>query len=84
MRYVIVLGGVLWSPLNFSMFAQAVPVAWLFGSYLKSRYPDWWSKYAYVLSSALSAGIGISAIVQFFAITTPNVTVSGGTLHMEL
>ncbi|EME78963.1 uncharacterized protein MYCFIDRAFT_143283 [Pseudocercospora fijiensis CIRAD86] len=72
---LLLLGGVLWAPLNFSMFAQAVPFAWFFGSYIKTRSPGWWSKYAMVLSTALTAGIGVSALVQFFAITNAKVEV---------
>ncbi len=36
----------------------------------------WWQKYAYVLTSSLSAAIGLSAIVIFFALQWPGVELS--------
>lgn len=70
------MGGILWAPMNLSMFWQAVPFAWFFGVYVKDRYPGWWAKYALVFSTAMTSGIAVSALVQFFAITNTGVTVS--------
>ncbi|RDW61371.1 hypothetical protein BP5796_11263 [Coleophoma crateriformis] len=71
---VMMMGGVLWAPVNFSEVWQALPFAWFFGSYIKSRYLAWWSKYAYVLSSALTAGIAFSALIQFVALENNNIS----------
>jgi hypothetical protein len=73
---LLVMGGIMWAPMNLSMFWQSLLFSWIFGSYIKNRWPGWWAKYALVLSSALTAGIALSALVQFFAITNADVTVS--------
>jgi len=36
--------------------------------YIKGRFLAFWSKYNYILSSALSTGVAISALVQFVAL----------------
>ncbi|KAL7906470.1 OPT oligopeptide transporter domain-containing protein [Trichoderma velutinum] len=71
---VMLLGGVLWAPLNLSMFWGALLFSYIFGVFIKDRWPGWWAKYALVLSSALTAGIVLSALVQFFAITNAGVS----------
>ena len=38
-------GGFLWAPYNLSNIWPAVPVAWLFNSYIRRRFLGWWSKY---------------------------------------
>lgn len=69
------MGGIMWAPMNFSMFWQALPFAWLFGVYIKDRWPGWWAKYALIMSSALGVGIALSTLVQFFALTNRDVQV---------
>ncbi|KAJ5806846.1 OPT oligopeptide transporter [Penicillium riverlandense] len=44
--------------------------------YLKSRKPQWWAKYNYVLSAALDSGVAVSAIVIFFTLVLPRVSLS--------
>lgn len=63
-----VFGSLIWAAMNFSNLFGALPIAWFFGSYVKTRYPDWWAKYTYVTSTAIIAGIALSALVQFFAV----------------
>ncbi|KAH8887251.1 OPT superfamily oligopeptide transporter [Thozetella sp. PMI_491] len=72
---VMMMGGIMWAPLNLSMMWQSLPFSWFFGVYIKDRWPGWWAKYALVLSTALTGGIALSALVQFFAITNSEVTV---------
>lgn len=36
--------------------------------WLPRRNLAWWTKYTYVLSAALTAGVAISALVMFFAV----------------
>ncbi|UKZ81465.1 hypothetical protein TrVFT333_009237 [Trichoderma virens FT-333] len=71
---VMLLGGVVWAPLNLSMFWGTLLFSYIFGVFIKGRWPAWWDKYALVLSSALTAGIVLSALVQFFAIANAGVS----------
>ncbi|EHK17282.1 uncharacterized protein TRIVIDRAFT_161010 [Trichoderma virens Gv29-8] len=71
---VMLLGGVVWAPLNLSMFWGTLLFSYIFGIFIKGRWPAWWDKYALVLSSALTAGIVLSALVQFFAIANAGVS----------
>ncbi|KAJ5719882.1 hypothetical protein N7493_006760 [Penicillium malachiteum] len=72
---VMMLGGVLWAPMNLSMFWQSLMLAWVFGVWVKSRFPDWWNKYVFVLGASLTTGVAVASLVQFFAITNADVTV---------
>lgn len=54
--------------IGFSYAFPAVPVAWFSWIYIRGRYLDFWSKYNFVLSAALSAGIAISAIIMLFSV----------------
>ncbi|KAK8430914.1 OPT oligopeptide transporter protein-domain-containing protein [Phyllosticta citricarpa] len=62
-----------WALYNLSYYWPHVPIAWLSMVYLKTRFMGFWSKYNYVTSAALSAGVVISAIVIFFALQYPGV-----------
>lgn len=72
---VLMYGGNLFSPVNFSMTWPNIPIAFLFMHYIKSRFLPWWSKYNYILTSALTAGIAFSAIIQFLALDIHEVDV---------
>ncbi|OAA70800.1 Tetrapeptide transporter, OPT1/isp4 [Akanthomyces lecanii RCEF 1005] len=65
---VMLFGGIQWAPYNISYMWAAVPPGALSWLYMRKRFLGWWSKYNFVLSAALSCGIAISAIVQFFAV----------------
>ncbi|QYT00822.1 hypothetical protein H0G86_007889 [Trichoderma simmonsii] len=67
-------GGMYWAPYNLCYIWPAVPVAFLSWIYIKKRFLTLWSKYNFVLSAAFSAGIAISAIIQFFALTYRGIT----------
>lgn len=69
--------------MNLSMFWQALILAWVFGVWIKSRYPDWWNKYVFVLGASLTTGVAVASLVQFFAITNANVTVSEPFFHLS-
>ncbi|RAH43933.1 small oligopeptide transporter, OPT family [Aspergillus brunneoviolaceus CBS 621.78] len=43
----------------------------IFNGILKRRKPAWWSKYNYVLSAALDAGVAVATVIIFFCITLP-------------
>jgi hypothetical protein len=70
-----VIAPVLWAPLNFSNLWGALPISFVAGYYVKTRYVDWWNKYNYVLSTALISGIAISLIIQTLAITNQGLAV---------
>jgi len=65
---VLLTGGLVWAPYSLANVIPVIPVAWFFNVYLKRRYLAWWSKYNYILTSAFSCGIALSAIVQYFAL----------------
>lgn len=72
----IVVGPILWAPLNFSMIWQGLPVSFVFGYWIKYRYVEWWNKYNYITSTALLSGIAFSIIIQFVGLTNRGITVS--------
>ncbi|CAN3356243.1 oligopeptide transporter 2 [Diutina catenulata] len=51
---------------------QSLYVSILFMGVLFKRYNAWWSKYAYVLASAIPAGIALAGVVIFFALEYTN------------
>ncbi|KAJ3495330.1 hypothetical protein NLG97_g3470 [Lecanicillium saksenae] len=65
---ILLYGGIYWAPYNISYMWAAVPPAAMSWLYLRKRFLGWWSKYNFVLSAALSCGIAISGIIQFFAV----------------
>ena len=72
----IMLGAMAWlppaTPLSFWSWAL---FGLLFNYYIKKRFNGWWSTYNYITAAGLDAGLIISTIVIFFAITLPNVTI---------
>ncbi|KAK5995245.1 Oligopeptide transporter 2 [Cladobotryum mycophilum] len=61
-------GALQWAPYSFSYAWPGVPVAWFSWIFIRNRYLAFWSKYNFVLSASLSAGIAISAIVMLFSV----------------
>lgn len=72
----IMLGAMGWlppaTPLSFSTWAL---FGLLFNHVLKNRYRGWWHNYNFVTAAGLDAGLIISTIVIFFAITLPGVEI---------
>lgn len=72
----IMLGAMGWlppaTPLSFSTWGM---FAILFNHFIRKRFHGWWSTYNYITAAALDAGLIISTIVIFFAITLPGVTI---------
>ena len=56
---VLLHGASRWAPYNLSYYWPHVPVAFVSMIYLKKRFLGLWSKYNYVTSAALSAGVDI-------------------------
>ncbi|KAJ9409496.1 hypothetical protein DTO045G8_2851 [Paecilomyces variotii] len=57
-------------------YSTAFVVSLIFNKIIKSRKPHWWSKYNYVLSAALDSGVATSAIVIFFTLVLPGVSLN--------
>ncbi|KAK9443431.1 small oligopeptide transporter, OPT family protein [Metarhizium brunneum] len=72
----IMLGAMAWlppaTPLSFSSWGI---VGLIFNKWIRNRWNGWWTTYNYTTAAALDAGLILSTIVIFFAITFPNVTV---------
>lgn len=72
----VMLGAMAWlppaTPLSFSTWAI---VGLVFNRWIRKRWTGWWNTYAYTTAAALDAGLIISTIVVFFAITFPDVTI---------
>ncbi|KAB8070934.1 OPT oligopeptide transporter protein-domain-containing protein [Aspergillus leporis] len=57
-------------------YSTAFVVSLVFNKIIKGRKPNWWAKYNYVLSAALDSGVAVSAILIFFALVLPGVSLS--------
>ncbi|KAG2734613.1 hypothetical protein G9P44_002619 [Scheffersomyces stipitis] len=65
----VVIGGFLiYAPYNLSYYTAGLYASFAFMYYIKRRYEGWWSKYNYILSAGLSAGVAFSGIIIFFAV----------------
>lgn len=72
----IMLGAMAWLPpaTPLSFWSWAI-FGLLFNYYIKKRFNGWWSTYNYITAAGLDAGLILSTIVIFFAITLPDVTI---------
>ncbi|KAE8155974.1 OPT oligopeptide transporter protein-domain-containing protein [Aspergillus tamarii] len=57
-------------------YSTAFVVSLIFNKIIKGRRPNWWAKYNYVLSAALDSGVAVSAILIFFSLVLPGVSLS--------
>ncbi|CAN6658098.1 oligopeptide transporter 2 [Trichomonascus vanleenenianus] len=65
----VMLGGMFsFAPYSAVHYTEGFYVGLTFMYYIKRRFPQWWGKYNYVLYSAISAGLGLAAIIIFFAV----------------
>ena len=62
---VIIGGFLVYAPMNLLYLTGGFYLSYLFMYHIKRNYPAWWEKYNYVLTSALSAGVAMSAIMIF-------------------
>ncbi|KAG6030530.1 hypothetical protein E4U41_007811 [Claviceps citrina] len=66
---VLIIQGIQhWAPSNLAYKTPGFILSYIFMYWLPRHRLAWWSKYNYVLSAALTAGVAISALVQFFAV----------------
>ncbi|KAH7013712.1 small oligopeptide transporter [Ilyonectria destructans] len=72
----VMLGAMAWlppaTPLSFSTWAI---VGLIVNKWVRTKWNGWWKTYAYTTAAALDAGLIISTIIIFFAITFPGVTI---------
>ncbi|KAG9320139.1 hypothetical protein KVV02_000716, partial [Mortierella alpina] len=67
------LGGGPYPPAGASIMPTWAFLGFVFNFVIKRRHFGWWSKYNYVMSAALDAGVAISALVIFFALQNNNI-----------
>lgn len=65
---LVIMGFLNFAPYNLSYYTTAFYVSFIFMCYIRKRYVLWFQKYTYVLSSGLSAGIALSAIIIYFSV----------------
>lgn len=65
----LIIGGFLiYAPYNLAYYTPGLIAAYFFMHFIKKRYLNWFKKYNYVLSGALTAGVAFSSIIIFFAV----------------
>ncbi|KAK9465586.1 OPT oligopeptide transporter protein-domain-containing protein [Lipomyces arxii] len=60
------------SAYNLSYYTPGLQISFMFMYIIRRRYLAWWTKYNYVLTAALSAGVAFSAIFIFVAFYVSN------------
>ncbi|KAK7203707.1 OPT oligopeptide transporter protein-domain-containing protein [Myxozyma melibiosi] len=63
------------STYNLSYYTPGLVMGYIFNRYIKHRYVRWWTKYNYVLTSGLSAGMAFGGIVIFLTLQYTNTSV---------
>ncbi|KAK9366130.1 OPT oligopeptide transporter protein-domain-containing protein [Lipomyces kononenkoae] len=53
---------------NLSYYTPGIQFSFVFMYYIRRRYLGWWTKYNYVLTSALAAGVAFSGIIIFASV----------------
>ncbi|KAL8283781.1 hypothetical protein RQP46_005213 [Phenoliferia psychrophenolica] len=67
-----IYGALNWAPYNLSYLTPGIPIAIYFQGYLRRNRLAWWTKYNYILASALTAAVSIFGVIWFFAILYKN------------
>lgn len=66
---VLIIGGFLiYAPYNLSYITPGLIASYFFMHVIRKRYVNWFQKYNYLLSGALTAGVAFSSIIIFFAV----------------
>ncbi|KAK9464999.1 OPT oligopeptide transporter protein-domain-containing protein [Lipomyces arxii] len=75
---VLFLGGMgrFQSLYNLAYYTPGLQFSFVFMYYIRRHYLAWWTKYNYVLTSALSAGVAFGAILIFATVQVTNVHLS--------
>ncbi|KUI55032.1 Oligopeptide transporter 2 [Cytospora mali] len=67
---ILIIQGIQhWAPSNLSYKSPGMILSFIFMYWIPRRHLAWWEKYNYVLSAALTAGVAVSALVMFFAVS---------------
>ncbi|GMK55614.1 hypothetical protein CspeluHIS016_0206700 [Cutaneotrichosporon spelunceum] len=69
-------GALSWAPYNMSHQLPGVIMTYISWVIIKPRFLAFWARYNYVLYSAFVTGVAISAIVVFFALQVPEVSLT--------
>ncbi|GEQ68736.1 hypothetical protein JCM33374_g2404 [Metschnikowia sp. JCM 33374] len=65
----LIIGGFLiYAPYGLSYYTPGMIVSYFFMHVIRKKYVNWFKKYNYVLSGALSAGLAFSSIIIFFTV----------------
>ncbi|KAK9236835.1 OPT oligopeptide transporter protein-domain-containing protein [Lipomyces kononenkoae] len=62
------------SAYNLSYYTPGIEIGFIFMYYVRRRYLSWWTKYNYVLTSALGAGVAFGGIVIFATLQSTQTT----------
>ncbi|KAM9937019.1 hypothetical protein OXX80_003435 [Metschnikowia pulcherrima] len=66
---VLIIGGFLiYAPYNLSYYTPGLIASYFFMHVIRNRYINWFKKYNFLLSGALTAGVAFSSIIIFFAV----------------
>ncbi|KAG7665263.1 OPT6 [[Candida] subhashii] len=73
----VIIGGFLdFAPYNLSYYTGGLYLSYIFMYEIKRNYLLWWEKYNYILTSALSAGVATSALLIFFTVQYPQLSLN--------
>ncbi|KAK9464998.1 OPT oligopeptide transporter protein-domain-containing protein [Lipomyces arxii] len=61
---------------NLSYYTPGLQASFIFMYYIRRRYLAWWTKYNYVLTSALTSGVAFGAILIFVTLQVTNVNLT--------
>ncbi|KAK9374022.1 OPT oligopeptide transporter protein-domain-containing protein [Lipomyces chichibuensis] len=61
---------------NLSYYTPGLQFSFVFMYYIRRRYLAWWTKYNYVLTSALGAGVAFGAILVFVSLQVTSVNLN--------
>lgn len=67
-----ILGMVSFAPYNLSYYTMGLYMSIIFMWYIRTWLTAWWSKYNYILTGGLLAGMAFSSIIVFFAVQYHN------------
>lgn len=61
-------GGINFTPYNMSFMWPDVPLALILWSLVRHLWGDFWGRYNYLLSAALTTGVALGIIILFFSL----------------
>ncbi|KAM7198205.1 OPT oligopeptide transporter domain containing protein [Naviculisporaceae sp. PSN 640] len=81
--FAVFSGGMNFAPYNISYLLPAVPLAMMSWKFVRPRWGDFWDRYNYLLSSALTTGVALAIIIIFFALDWHRDSCEGSCLKKE-